>query len=64
MHADQRFIQAYAGYVADRANPDVSPLYGDLRGLPSTLLVMAALDILLERQPRNGGPPVGGRQRG
>jgi acetyl esterase/lipase len=48
MYADQWFIQAYAGHMADRTNPDVSPLYGDLRGLPPTLLVVGALDILLE----------------
>lgn len=48
MYADQWFIQAYAGHVADRTNPDVSPLYGDLRGLPPTLLVVGAQDVLLE----------------
>lgn len=42
------FIQAYAGHVADRANPDISPVHGDLRGLPPTLLIVGSLDILLE----------------
>ena len=42
------FIQAYAGQVADRTNPDISPVYGDLRGLPPALLVVGGLDILLE----------------
>jgi acetyl esterase len=42
------FIQAYAGHLADRTNPDVSPVYGDLRGLPPVLLVVGSLDILLE----------------
>jgi acetyl esterase len=42
------FIQAYAGHVADRTNPDISPVYGDLRGLPPVLLVIGSLDILLE----------------
>lgn len=42
------FIQAYAGHVADRTNPDISPAYGDLRGLPPILLVVGSLDILLE----------------
>jgi acetyl esterase/lipase len=42
------FIQAYAGQVADRTNPDISPVYGDLRGLPPALLVVGSLDILLE----------------
>jgi acetyl esterase/lipase len=48
MYAGQWFIQACAGHVADRTNPDVSPLYGDLRGLPPTLLIVGAQDILLE----------------
>jgi acetyl esterase len=42
------FIQAYAGHVADRTNPDISPVYGELRGLPPVLLVVGSLDILLE----------------
>jgi acetyl esterase len=42
------FIQAYAGHVADRTNPDISPIYGDLRGLPPVLLLVGSLDILLE----------------
>jgi acetyl esterase/lipase len=46
--ADEYFIQAYTGHVADRTNPDVSPIYGDLRDLPPTLLVVGTLDILLE----------------
>ncbi len=48
IYADEWFIQAYAGHVADRTNPDISPLYGDLRGLPPVLLVAGALDILFE----------------
>ncbi|MGH9054929.1 MAG: alpha/beta hydrolase fold domain-containing protein [Acidimicrobiales bacterium] len=48
IYADEWFIEAYAGNVADRTNPDVSPLYGDLHGFPPTLLVVGALDILLE----------------
>ncbi|UGS38030.1 alpha/beta hydrolase [Capillimicrobium parvum] len=46
--ADEFFIQAYAGHVADRTNPDVSPVYGDLRDLPPALLVVGSLDIMLE----------------
>jgi acetyl esterase/lipase len=46
--ADEFFIQAYAGHVADRTNPDISPVYGDLRDLPPTLLVVGSLDVLLE----------------
>jgi acetyl esterase len=48
LYADEWFIQAYAGHVADRTAPDISPLYGDLRCLPPTLLVVGTLDILLE----------------
>lgn len=46
--ADEWFIQAYAGHVPDRTDPDVSPLYGDLRNLPPTLLLVGTLDVLLE----------------
>lgn len=42
------FIQAYAGHVADRTNPDISPVHGELHGLPPVLLVVGSLDILLE----------------
>ncbi len=48
MYADEWFIQAYAGHVSDRTTPDVSPLYGDLRDLPPTLLVVGSRDLLLE----------------
>ncbi|PCG86559.1 esterase [Streptomyces sp. WZ.A104] len=48
LYADEYFIQAYAGHVADRTAPDISPLYGDLRGLPPTLLVVGSNDVLLE----------------
>jgi acetyl esterase len=46
--ADEFFIRAYAGHVADRTNPDISPMYGDLRGLPPALVVVGSLDIVLE----------------
>lgn len=46
--ADEFFIKAYAGNVADRTNPDISPLFGDLKGLPPALLVVGTFDILLE----------------
>ena len=42
------FIQAYTGHAADRTNPDISPVYGDLRGLPPSVLVVGSSDILLE----------------
>ncbi|MHB9864173.1 alpha/beta hydrolase [Streptomyces sp. YIM S03343] len=46
--ADEYFIQAYAGHVKDRTAPDISPLYGDLNGLPPTLLIVGSADVLLE----------------
>lgn len=46
--ADEYFIAAYAGHVADRTVPDLSPLYGDLRGLPPLLMVVGGADVLLE----------------
>lgn len=48
LYADEYFIQAYAGRVADRTHPDISPLYADLRDLPPTLLMVGARDVLLE----------------
>jgi acetyl esterase/lipase len=46
--ADEYFLEAYVGHVADRTLPDVSPVFGDLRGLPPALLIVGALDVLLE----------------
>ncbi|GAA4484153.1 alpha/beta hydrolase [Rhodococcus olei] len=46
--ADEYFIQAYVGHVDDRTAPDISPLYGDLHGLPPALLVVGSTDVLLE----------------
>jgi acetyl esterase/lipase len=46
--ADEYFLEAYAGHVADRTVPDVSPVFGDLRNLPPTLLIVGAADVLLE----------------
>ncbi|GID91816.1 esterase [Amorphoplanes digitatis] len=46
--ADEYFIQAYAGHARDRTVPDISPIFGDLRGLPPTLLIVGATDVLLE----------------
>jgi acetyl esterase/lipase len=46
--ADEYFLEAYVGHVADRTVPDVSPVFGDLRDLPPALLVVGALDVLLE----------------
>jgi acetyl esterase/lipase len=46
--ADEYFLEAYVGHLADRTLPDVSPVFGDLRGLPPTLLVVGSADVLLE----------------
>ncbi|MFD6288370.1 alpha/beta hydrolase [Streptomyces sp. NPDC060205] len=46
--SDEYFIQAYVGHREDRTVPDISPLYGVLRGLPPTLLVVGSTDVLLE----------------
>lgn len=44
---DDYFVEAYAGGVADRSDPEVSPAYGDLRDLPPTLLVVGSDDVVL-----------------
>ncbi|MBW4722124.1 alpha/beta hydrolase [Saccharothrix obliqua] len=46
--ADEFFLRAYAGHAPDRTVPDISPVYGDLRGLPPLLLVVGGADVLLE----------------
>jgi acetyl esterase len=46
--AGEYFLTAYVGHVADRTIPDISPIFGDLRDLPPTLLIVGALDVLLE----------------
>jgi acetyl esterase len=48
LYAEEFFIDAYVGAVADRTDPDISPIFGDLRGLPPALLVVGTKDILLE----------------
>jgi acetyl esterase/lipase len=45
---EEFLVEAYAGGVADRTDPDVSPIFGDLSGLPPALLVVGTDDILLE----------------
>jgi acetyl esterase/lipase len=46
--ADEYYLGAYVGDVEDRTNPDISPLYGDLHGLPPALLTIGAIDAVLE----------------
>lgn len=48
LYAEEPFIDLYVGEVEDRTDPDISPLFGDLRGLPPALLVCGTEDILLE----------------
>lgn len=45
--ADEYFIEAYVGHVGDRTIPDISPTFGDLRGLPPTLVVIGSEDVVL-----------------
>jgi acetyl esterase len=46
--ADEYYLEAYVGGVEDRTNPDISPLFGDLHGLPPALLTIGTLDPVLE----------------
>lgn len=48
LYADEAFLDLYVGEVEDRTDPDISPLFGDLRGLPPALLVIGIEDLLLE----------------
>lgn len=45
--ADEYFIEAYAGHAPDRTLPDISPVHGDLRGLPPLLMVVGSADVLV-----------------
>ena len=46
--SDEYFLDAYAGTAADRTDPDLSPLFADLTGLPPVLIVVGRDDVLLE----------------
>jgi acetyl esterase len=47
--ADVRgFANNFVGHVEDRTNPDISPLYADLKGLPPTLFSVGTKDMLLD----------------
>jgi acetyl esterase len=48
LYGDEPFIDLYAGSLQDRTDPDVSPLFGDLRGLPPALLLVGTEDLVLE----------------
>lgn len=45
--AGEYFLEAYLPPGTDRTAADVSPVFGDLRGLPPTLLQVGARDVLL-----------------
>jgi acetyl esterase len=46
--ADEYYLKAYVPEGQDRTDPDISPLFGDLHGLPPALLSVGALDPVLE----------------
>jgi acetyl esterase len=46
--ADEYFLRAYIGHVADKAVGDISPVFADLRDLPPTLLIIGDSDVVLE----------------
>ena len=46
--ADEYFLEAYGGDAPDRTDPDLSPIYADLGGLPPILMVVGDADVLLE----------------
>lgn len=48
LYADEYFIQAYAGKIVNKTQPDISPLYGNLKDLPPALMVVGTSDILME----------------
>jgi acetyl esterase len=50
--ADEYFLEAYAGTAPDRTDPDLSPVYADLTGLPPILMVVGEADILLDDNVR------------
>ena len=45
---DEYFLDAYAAAAPDRTNPDLSPIFAELAGLPPILIVIGSEDILLE----------------
>lgn len=46
--ADEYFLNAYAGDAPDRTDPDLSPIFAELKDLPPVLMVIGADDVLLE----------------
>ena len=46
--ADEWFLDAYAGEAPDRTDPDLSPVFAELGGLPPVLVVVGEDDVLLQ----------------
>jgi acetyl esterase/lipase len=44
----EQFVNAYLPRVTDVRDPDMSPLYGDLRGLPPALFTVGTRDAVLD----------------
>jgi acetyl esterase len=44
----EKFYEAFLSHDQDRRDPDVSPLYADLRGLPPALFTVGTRDALLD----------------
>lgn len=42
------FAENFIGHVSDRTDPDISPLYADLTGLPPALFSVGTKDMLLD----------------
>ncbi|HTR74313.1 MAG TPA: alpha/beta hydrolase [Solirubrobacterales bacterium] len=45
---DEPFRELYLGGREDRTDPDISPIFGDLHGLPPAQIVVGTPDLLLE----------------
>lgn len=46
---DEGFLELYVGGGEDRTDPDISPIFGDLTGLPPALLVIGSKDVVFEQ---------------
>lgn len=46
---DEGFLDLYVGDARDRTDPDISPIFGDLTGLPPALLVIGSKDVVFEQ---------------
>jgi len=48
LYSDEHFITMYTGTTPDKTAPGISPLFGNLKNLPPTLLLVGTADILME----------------